>query len=115
MKGALTLGIALVVIFSCLYGMIFLINRMLISLPIEVIAKVTNMTTIPSMITGCVVGLLMGNSSVTESMMTPFVGTGIVELEQVSNKFMICFADFLAVSLFQTRVLRFVFLMFETC
>jgi len=83
MKGALTLGIALVVIFSCLYGMIFLINRMLISLPIEVIAKVTNMTTIPSMITGCVVGLLMGNSSVTESMMTPFVGTGIVELEQM--------------------------------
>jgi len=82
-KGAITLAIALLVITSCLYGMMFLIYRMLVETPVGIIARCSSFNTYVLMIYGCAFGLLLGNSSATESMLTPFVGMGIIELDQM--------------------------------
>lgn len=85
-KGAITLAIALLVITSCLYGMMFLIYRMLVETPVGIIARCSSFNTYVLMIYGCAFGLLLGNSSATESMLTPFVGMGIIELDQVKKE-----------------------------
>lgn len=82
-KGAITLLIAMVVIILCLYGMMFLIYRMLVATPVDVIARVTTFNAYLSMLYGCACGLFLGNASATESMLTPFVGVGVIELEQM--------------------------------
>lgn len=82
-RGTITLSIAIGLILLSLSGAILLINKMLMTIPIEVVAKLTNLNSTTSMISGCAVGLLLGNSSITESILTPFVGTGVVELEQM--------------------------------
>lgn len=82
-KGAITLTIALLIITVCLYSMMFLIYKMLVATPVGIIARGSSFNVYVTMIYGCAFGLLLGNSSATESMLTPLVGMGVIELDQM--------------------------------
>ena len=82
-KGAITLAVATVIVLLCFFGMMALLNKLIMSIPVEVIAKVTNANQYFSMLMGICVSILFGSSSITESALMPFIGAGIMELEQV--------------------------------
>lgn len=79
----ITLGIAVCFILLSIFGMIKLINKMLMNTPLEVVAKLSNQNPIVSMILGCGSVFLLNSASITESCLMPYVATGIIELEQV--------------------------------
>ena len=56
------------------------------STPVEVIARCLNVNSYVLMTYGCGFGLLLGNSSATKLMVTPFVGMGVIDLEQVNEE-----------------------------
>jgi len=82
-SSAMAITIALVIIAACLFCMIKVIRKMLIETPVEVIVSVTNINGYLSMLFGCLVTALIGNSSLTESLLNPFLSSGVVELEQM--------------------------------
>ena len=82
--GAIAVLIALVIIALTLFVMIKIIHRMLVATPVEVIHRMTNINNYVTMSLGCSVTILVGSSSLTESILNPFLVSGIVELEQVS-------------------------------
>lgn len=53
--------------------------------PVEVIARCSNANSFVSMLGGCGFGLLLGNSSATELILAPFVGMGVIDIEQVNE------------------------------
>jgi len=84
-KGVITLVIAIAVLILSLYGMMYLIYTMLVATPVNIIARITTLNSYVSMTFGFACGLLLGSSTATESMLTPFVGVGVIELEQVNG------------------------------
>jgi len=83
LAGVMCLSIALGVILVSLFLMVKFINKMLITTPVEVIAKMTNHNASVFMLIGCGSGMLFTSASVAESSIMPFVATGILELEQM--------------------------------
>jgi sodium-dependent phosphate cotransporter len=77
----LAIGIALILI--CFHGMVYLINKMIVALPIEIIAEVSNVNSYIAMLLGCSFSLLCGSSSVAQTAIIPFTGAGVIDLEQM--------------------------------
>lgn len=80
---ALAMFIALATIMLSLWGIIGLVNKMLLNTPIEVIAKMTTHNNYVLMFLGCGASVLFNNSSIVETSILPFVSSGILELEQM--------------------------------
>ena len=83
LSGVLGLFISLSVIIVSLYLIVKIINRMLINNPVEVIAKLTTQNHYVIMLMGCGSGMVLVNTSTSESALMPFVATGIFEIEQM--------------------------------
>lgn len=81
--GILALGIAFCIIAICLFGIGRIIRKMLVETPVEVIARITNVNNYFSMLSGCLSTVAIGSSSVTESILSPFLASGIFEIEQI--------------------------------
>jgi len=82
-SGIIAMAIAVGIIFLSILGMVKLINRMIVETPVEVIARVTNVNSYVAMLLGCCFTVVVGSSSVAESVLNPFVASGVVELEQM--------------------------------
>jgi len=83
MAAFITFAIAISAILFGLFGLIKLSNKMLINTPVEVIAKMSNQNPVVAMIAGCGSGIFFTSSSISQTILTPYVATGIIELEQV--------------------------------
>lgn len=82
-SGAIAIVMALVLITVCLFSMVKMIRKMLIKTPAEIIVAVTNMNSYISMLIGCLTTALIGNSTLTESLLNPFLSSGVIELEHM--------------------------------
>lgn len=82
----ITIAVALVMIAVCLFAMIIIARKMFLSeTPVEVIASVTNINNYVSIVLGCLSTMLLGSSSLSESVLNPFLASGIIEIEQVGE------------------------------
>ena len=80
---ALSMTIAIAAIMLSTFGMVKLINKVLINTPVEVIAKLSTQNNYVLMLMGCGSSILFSSSAFAECMIMPFVATGILELEQM--------------------------------
>jgi solute carrier family 34 (sodium-dependent phosphate cotransporter) len=78
---AFLLGIC--ILFICLYGLVTVLQGMLLGASTRIIYKATDINGYLAMILGCAITLAVQSSSITTSTLTPLVGMGLVRLEQM--------------------------------
>ena len=81
--GVLGVFVSLGLMILSLTVLVKMVNKLLINHPVEVIAKLTTHNQYAIMFVGCGSGMLLGNTSTSESALMPFVATGILEIEQM--------------------------------
>ena len=83
-SGGVCLFLSLVLLFICLMGLVNVLQRGLMGMSTRVIYKATNIPGIFAIIVGAGITVLVQSSSITTSVLTPIVGLGVIQLEQVS-------------------------------
>jgi sodium-dependent phosphate cotransporter len=63
------------------------LQRGLMGMSTRIIYKATNVPGVVAIVIGAAVTLLVQSSSITTSVLTPLVGLGVIQLEQVSLSF----------------------------
>lgn len=82
-SGGVCLFAGLVILVICLIGMVTLLQKMLMGFSTRVIYKATNIHPILSILVGMGLTILVQSSSITTSALTPLVGMGVIQLEQM--------------------------------
>lgn len=82
-SGAVCFVLALVILIVCLIGLVTVLQRMLMGVSTRIIYKATNMNGYLAILIGCGLTILVQSSSITTSVLTPFVGIGALRLEQM--------------------------------
>lgn len=82
-SGGVCLVLSLVILIVCLIGLVTLLQRMLMGVSTRIIYKATNINGYLAMIIGCGITILVQSSSITTSTLTPLVGMGVLQLEQM--------------------------------
>jgi len=82
-SGAVCFVLALVILITCLIGLVTVLQKMLMGVSTRIIYKATNMNGYLAMLIGCGLTILVQSSSITTSVLTPFVGIGALQLEQM--------------------------------
>jgi len=82
-SGAVCFVLALVILISCLIGLVTVLQKMLMGVSTRIIYKATNMNGYLAILIGCGLTILVQSSSITTSVLTPFVGIGALQLEQM--------------------------------
>ena len=67
----------------CLIGLVTLLQKMLLGTSTRIIYKATNINGYLAMLIGCGITILVQSSSITTSTLTPLVGMGVIQLEQM--------------------------------
>ena len=83
MSGLVCFIIGLMVLFVCLFGLVKILNHMLMGTSTRIIYKATNMNGYLAMLIGAGITILVQSSSITTSALTPLVGMGVLRLEQM--------------------------------
>lgn len=83
MSGLAVFIIGLVVLFVCLFGMVYVLQKMLLQVSTRIIHKATGINGYIAILVGWGVTMVVQSSSVTTSTFTPLVGLDIVQLEQM--------------------------------
>jgi sodium-dependent phosphate cotransporter len=81
--GAVCLIISLLGLTSCLFGLVWILQKMVMGSSAAAIRKATNVNPVIAMCVGCAVTILVQSSSITTSVLTPLVGIDIIKLEQM--------------------------------
>jgi sodium-dependent phosphate cotransporter len=96
MSGLVAFMIGIVLLFSCLGGLVFVLNNMLLGASTRVIYKATDVNGYIAIIIGCGLTVAVQSSSVTTSTLTPLVGMGLIRLgtftrvaQNAANLFMV--------------------------
>lgn len=82
-SGGVCLVLSLVCLLLCLMGFVNVLQRGLMGMSTRVIYKATNVPGIVAIAIGAAVTVLIQSSSITTSVLTPLVGLGVVQLEQM--------------------------------
>lgn len=82
-SGAVCFVLALVVLVICLVGLVTVLQKMLMGVSTRIIHKATNVNGYLAILIGCGLTILVQSSSITTSVLTPFVGIGALRLEQM--------------------------------
>lgn len=82
-SGGVCLFLSLVILIVCLIGLVTLLQKMLLGTSTRIIYKATNINGYLAMLLGCGVTILVQSSSITTSTLTPLVGMGVIQLEQM--------------------------------
>jgi sodium-dependent phosphate cotransporter len=80
MSGLVVFMLGIVLLFSCLGGLVFVLNNMLLGASTRVIYKATDVNGYIAIIIGCGLTVAVQSSSVTTSTLTPLVGMGLIRL-----------------------------------
>jgi len=82
-SGVAVFVIGLIILFTCLFAMVFLLQKMLIGTSKSIIYKATNINGYIAILIGAGVTVVIQSSSITTSTFTPLVGLDVVRLEQM--------------------------------
>lgn len=82
-SGGVCFFIALVILIICLVCLVSILQRMLMGMSTRIIYKATNINGYLAMLVGCGITMLVQSSSITTSVLVPFVGMGIIRIEQM--------------------------------
>lgn len=82
-SGIAVFVIGLIILFTCLFAMFFLLQKMLIGTSKSIIYKATNINGYIAILIGAGVTVVIQSSSITTSTFTPLVGLDVVRLEQM--------------------------------
>lgn len=81
--GGVCLFLALVLLCVCLLALVTLLQKMLMGTSTRIIYKSTNVNPYLAMLIGVGITILVQSSSITTSALTPLVGIGVIQLEQM--------------------------------
>ena len=82
-SGGVCFFLALVMLIICLVALVSILKRLLLGMSTRIIYKATNLNGYLTMLIGCGITILVQSSSITTSVLTPFVGMGVIHLEQM--------------------------------
>lgn len=82
-SGVVVFIIGLAMLFVCLFGLVKVLNKMLLGTSTRIIYKATNVNGYIAIMIGAGLTMLVQSSSVTTSALTPLVGMGVLRLEQM--------------------------------
>jgi sodium-dependent phosphate cotransporter len=82
-SGLVVFIIALGILFFCLFGLVNILQKMLLGTSTRIIYKATNINGYLAIMVGCGITMLVQSSSITTSSLTPLVGMGVLRLEQM--------------------------------
>jgi len=82
-SGAVCFVLGLFILIVCLIGLVTVLQKMLMGVSTRIIYKATNMNGYVAIIIGCGLTILVQSSSITTSVLTPFVGIGALRIEQM--------------------------------
>jgi len=83
LSGLTALIIGLVMLFACLFGMVLILQRMLLGASTRIIYKATKINGYLAILVGCGITMVIQSSSVTTSTLTPLVGLGVLRVEEM--------------------------------
>jgi sodium-dependent phosphate cotransporter len=75
--------IGLVILFICLFAMVTMLQKMLLTTSTRIMYKATNINGYLAILVGVGITILVQSSSITTSTFTPLVGLGVIRLEQM--------------------------------
>jgi len=81
--GGVCLFLSLVLLLVCLMGLVNVLQRGLMGLSTRVIYKATKVPGVIAIVIGAAITVLVQSSSITTSVLTPIVGLGVIQLEQM--------------------------------
>lgn len=81
--GGVCLFLSLVLLIVCLIGLVSLLQKMLLGTSTRIIYKATNINGYLAIVIGMGITILVQSSSITTSTLTPLVGMGVLQLEQM--------------------------------
>jgi len=81
--GGVCLVLSLLFLLICLMGLVNVLQRGLMGMSTRIIYKATNVPGILAIVIGGAVTVLVQSSSITTSVLTPLVGLGVIQLEQM--------------------------------
>ena len=79
------LFLSLVLLLICLMGLVNVLQRGLMGMSTRIIYKATKVPGVVAIVIGAAITILVQSSSITTSVLTPIVGLGVIQLEQVSQ------------------------------
>jgi sodium-dependent phosphate cotransporter len=82
-SGVTVFIIGLVLLFICLFCMVYLLQKMLMGMSSRIIYKATNINGYLAILVGVGVTILVQSSSITTSVFTPLAGMDVIRLEQM--------------------------------
>jgi sodium-dependent phosphate cotransporter len=82
-SGGVIFFISIMILFTCLLGLVYLTQRMLLGMSSRIVYKATNVNGYLAILIGAGITLVVQSSSITTSTLTPLVGMGVLRLEQM--------------------------------
>lgn len=82
-SGVTAFIIGLIMLFTCLFGMVLILQKMMLGASTRIIYKATKINGYLAILVGCGVTMVIQSSSVTTSTLTPLVGLGVLRLEEM--------------------------------
>jgi sodium-dependent phosphate cotransporter len=82
-SGGVVFFIAIMILFTCLLGIVAILQKMLMGMSTRIIYKATDVNGYVAIAIGAGITMLVQSSSITTSTLTPFVGMGALRLEQM--------------------------------
>jgi sodium-dependent phosphate cotransporter len=83
MSGVVVFILGIAMLFICLFGLVSILQKMLLGSSTRIIYKATNVNGYVAIVIGAALTMLVQSSSVTTSALTPLVGLGVLQLEQM--------------------------------
>eukprot|EP00980_Cylindrotheca_fusiformis_P017175 scaffold5289_cov107-Cylindrotheca_fusiformis.AAC.2 len=75
--------IGLIVLFICLFGLVKILQKMMMGASTRILYKATNINGYIAIVIGAGITMIVQSSSITTSVLTPLVGVGALRLEQM--------------------------------
>lgn len=82
-SGAVVLVLSIFVLFVCLAGLVYCLQRMLLGMSTRIIYKATNVNGYLAILVGIGITIVVQSSSITTSALTPLCGVGVLRIEQM--------------------------------
>eukprot|EP00535_Pseudo-nitzschia_heimii_P001145 CAMPEP_0197173410 /NCGR_PEP_ID=MMETSP1423-20130617/350_1 /TAXON_ID=476441 /ORGANISM="Pseudo-nitzschia heimii, Strain UNC1101" /LENGTH=566 /DNA_ID=CAMNT_0042622225 /DNA_START=83 /DNA_END=1783 /DNA_ORIENTATION=- len=83
MSGIAVFILGLILLFICLFGMVTVLQKMLLKSSMRIVHKATNVNGYLAILIGLAVTMVVQSSSITTSTFTPLVGMDVVRIEQM--------------------------------
>jgi sodium-dependent phosphate cotransporter len=82
-SGGVIFFISIMILFTCLLGLVTVLQRMLLGMSTRIVYKATDVNGYLAILIGAGITIIVQSSSITTSTLTPLVGMGALRLEQM--------------------------------